>query len=186
MKPIIIISGPSGSGKDSIIQGLLKKVPTLVEIPTYTTRLARNKETEGKDHFFISKERFNKLYKSGEILEKNFFDGAWYGASKSALEKAQKSEQIPIMEINVNGFLALKKQFPNIFGIYIWTDEKYLSKRIKERGELNKQQIDQRINQSRTENEQKSLFDYVTENKQGQLDKTIQNILTYLKQNYII
>jgi guanylate kinase len=187
MKNIIIISGASGSGKDSVIAGLKQRLPSLTETPTYTTRLPRPGEEAKGDRIFISPSRFNQLFKAGEILEKNFYNGNWFGASKKALEKVLNSNKIPVLEIDVNGFKSFKRLYgERVIGIFIFTNQSDLRKRLKKRGDVSEKQIEARLKISRAENRQSQAFDLKVENRQGQLDKTIDKIIDFLGNKGII
>ena len=180
---IIIISGSSGAGKDSVLQGLVSQNKKLSEVSTYTTRSKRTDEKEGKGHFYVSEKKFAQLFEAGEILEKNFYAGAWYGVPKSAILKIQKNRQLPILEIDVNGFKQIKKKYPNTISIYIDCAEKEAKIRLINRGENSAQDIAKRLEMKKIEDRQKGNFDLVVKNQQGKLDQTIQEVLNFIKKS---
>ena len=181
MNKIIIISGSSGAGKDSVLQGLLTREKKLREVSTYTTRAKRSTEKECQGHYFINEKRFNKLFKTGEILEKNLYNDAWYGASKSAIEKILKDGQTPILEIDSNGYKNLKEIYPDAVGIYIDCTAQEAQMRLENRGENSEQEIARRLEIKKMDDKQKNVFDLVVTNKQGNLEQTIKSILKFIK-----
>ena len=180
---IIIISGPSGAGKDSVLRGIVSQNKKLCEVSTYTTRTKRTDEKEGKGHFFVDEKKFAQLFEIGEICEQNFYNGAWYGASKSAILKIQKKGQIPILEIDVNGFKQMKKLYPNAIGIYIGCTEKEAKIRLQNRRENSAQDIAKRLAMKKIEDKQKENFNLVVKNQQGKFDQTIKEVLNFIKKS---
>ena len=181
MNKIIIISGSSGAGKDSVLQGLLTREKKLREVSTYTTRAKRSTEKECQGHYFINEKRFNKLFKTGEILEKNLYNDAWYGVSKSAIEKILKDGQTPILEIDSNGYKNLKEIYPDAVGIYIDCTAQEAQMRLENRGDVSQKQIKERLAIKKIEDRQKMIFDLVVENQPGKLSQTIDTILNFIK-----
>jgi guanylate kinase len=121
---VIIISGPSGSGKNTIIDHLIKIYGgKLTEIVTTTTRKPRENEIHGIDYYFISLEEFQARVKAGDFVEYEEVNaGTWYGTYKSEFQKLISTNQIAIFDIDVKGAINIKKLYPqNTYTIFIKT-----------------------------------------------------------------
>ncbi len=115
---LIIITAPSGAGKSTIISRLMQKHPQLVFSVSHTTRTIRKGERDGVDYYFISKTDFEKMIKNDEFLEWAIVHGNYYGTSYQEIEKKTGSGCRVVLDIDVQGALALKKK--QVPGRYIF------------------------------------------------------------------
>lgn len=181
-KNIIIIEGPSGVGKDTIIDTLIERYPTRFGRPiNATTRAMRENESQGHPYLFISEEEFRNLRKSGEIFEETIRHGSYRGMRKSSFNQIIDSGRIALRDCDRFGLEALKKEYPdNVIGIFLTCDKEDIRQRLIHRGEP---EDSMRV---RLEDFDKCIlnahyFDYVVENKD--LEKTISRILEIIEEN---
>lgn len=118
---VILISGPSGVGKNYILNELLKKYPEkLINIPTYTTREPREDDKLNKNRIYISKKEFKELIADRELLEYKKFNDHFYGKKRIDFDMAFKKGKIPLLEIDVQGLPSYKEIFgDNLTSIFI-------------------------------------------------------------------
>ena len=160
----IVVSGPSGVGKGTICNILMKEMRAEYSV-SFTTREKRVGEIDGVNYNFISKEEFEKQINDGKFLEYNIYNGNYYGTSKDfVMEKINKGINI-FSEIDVNGAKNIKKIFPDALLIYIAPpsiDE--LRKRLINRGTESIDKIEERLKIAEEELKQVSFYDYVIVN----------------------
>ena len=108
---LIVISGPSGAGKGTIIKEVLKRKPEIIYSVSYTTRQKREGEENGKDYFFISKEKFEEMIKNGEFLEWAKVYDYYYGTSKEFVLKRLREGKDVILEIEIQGARKVREVF---------------------------------------------------------------------------
>lgn len=116
---IFIISAPSGSGKSSLTNELRKTVDGLEFSISYTTRLPRGSEQDGREYFFVSRETFEDMLAKEEFLEHADVFGNYYGTSRSFVEKVQERGKDLVLDIDVQGAAQLKKKIPEAVSIFI-------------------------------------------------------------------
>lgn len=177
MNKIFIILGPSGAGKGSITSALAgDNKLNLVWSKTATTRPPRDDDKSSSRHKLLSEKEFMDLVKSGEILEHNRYNGNLYGTLQSPIVEIFKQEKNPLMEIDINGAMNLKKIFPDkVVTIFIYATREELKKRLLARG-MDDSVINQRLKIADEEYEKSKECDYRVHNKQNELPNTINNI----------
>ena len=160
---LIIISGPSGVGKGTIVRKLLTSGDYALSI-SCTTRNMREGEVDGKSYFFISKEQFLKTIEENGFLEySNHFEN-YYGTPRAFVEKQLETHDV-ILEIEVNGALQVKKSYPDALLIMILPpDVDALRSRLIGRGTESPHEIERRISRMEYELSKKDLYDYAIVN----------------------
>ena len=115
--PVLVVVGPSGVGKDTVMQKLFEKHPnSFKKGTTHTTRQKRPGEIEGVNYYYVTQEEFLKLKDEGGLVENNFYNNNYYGLSKMELEKAEKLDKIMYVIIDINGADAVYKlKIPSSF-----------------------------------------------------------------------
>lgn len=187
---LIILTGPTASGKDAVMKKLLEQNPNWGRIITTTTRSPRPGETEGKDYFFVSKETFQEMQKNEEFLEDIEYSGNYYGTTKKEIERVLKGENV-IWRIDPTFAAKVQEYFKQVFDsetaqqlidhtkvFFIKIpDQATLQRRLKARG-MNEQDIEQRFQQdSKNWEDLKDKFENVIINEDGKLDETVEKIL---------
>ncbi len=176
---LIIISGPSGSGKGTIVKELIKNEQYYVSI-SLTTRLARIGEQEGIHYFFRSQEEFFKLRDNNELLEWAEFCGNFYGTPKANVEKKLEEGKNVILEIEVQGAIKVKQLYPeSVFIFVVPPSMKELHNRLVNRGTEKHSVIEQRINRAKEEIKLMDRYDYIVVN--DVLLMAVSNINTIVK-----
>jgi len=174
---MIIISGPSGVGKDSVLRALKNRNPQLHHVVTANTRKPRPDEVEGVDYFFVSKEKFEEMIRNDELIEYSKVYQDYKGPPKSEVRKAINTNQDIIFRLDVQGAEKLKTLFPHSILIFLIPSNKEdWYKRLKGRRLSKEKDLDVRIETVRAELEKVSIFDYVVVNAQNKLSKTIEII----------
>ena len=116
---VFVISGPSGVGKDALIDLLLTKDPNLRRSVSYTTRPSRPNEKEGADYSFVSREKFERLVAGDEMLEHASYDGNLYGTSRDRVNQLRSEGHDAILKIEVKGAQQVRRRLPDATFIFI-------------------------------------------------------------------
>lgn len=179
---LIVISGPSGSGKGTIIKEVIKKIPELIYSVSYTTRPKREGEIEGKDYFFISKDEFEKLIDEDFFIEWAKVYDYYYGTGKEFVLNNLNDNKDVILEIEIQGAKKIREIYDkkNVIFIFIAPpDFKELEKRImnRKRGET-EEEIKKRMNFAKKEIEESKNYDYIIIN--DNINKAVKKIVNII------
>ena len=149
---IVIISGPSGVGKSTICKEILKQLNDVYLSVSVTTRPKSDTEIDGQDYWFISKEDFQNRLDNNMLLEHAEVFGHFYGTPKEKVEEALQDSKTVILEIDVQGALQIKSNYPNAKMIFILPPSaKVLKERMDNRGREEGEVAEQRLNGASTE-----------------------------------
>ena len=157
---IYIITGPSGVGKNTIINELSKHLEFYFSV-SHTTRPRRDNEIDGKDYYFITEDEFANLIKSDQMIEYEQYGDFYYGTSK---EELSNDSSIIILDLEVNGATKLLEENNNFKGIFIDIDDYELIKRLKNRGH-DESFIKKRMKLANLQREKKELYQYHVDNE---------------------
>ena len=185
---VVIISGPSGAGEDSIIEGL-RKYTTINRVITTTTRDMRPGESHGNPYYFISKEEFEKHIESNEMVEwAKQYNGNLYGVTRAELERVNALPGIGTWKIEYQGVMTAKKLFPEIKSIFIMADSlEVLAERIRRRDGVSEEFIQERMEYTKEWLQHEDIYDYKVINHQGKLDEAVAEVATILKkEGYVV
>ncbi|HEY93142.1 MAG TPA: guanylate kinase [Dehalococcoidia bacterium] len=178
IKPLLIIlSGPSGAGKDAILTRMKELDYPLEYITTVTTRSQRAKEINNVDYHFISMERFQKMISSNELLEWANVYGNWYGVPKQPVKQALDKGQDIIAKVDIQGASTIKKILPQAVFIFVMPPSmKELTTRLKQRHTESPFNLTLRLKTAEEEIKQLPLYDYVVLNKRDEIDQAVSHI----------
>ncbi len=175
----IVISGPSGVGKGTIVKELLKKDPTLVESVSMTTRAPRPGEVSGKTYIYVTKEDFERRIRENDFLEYDEHFSGLYGTPRSFVEEQLKKTSV-ILEIDVVGGLNAKKLLENTLLIFIDPPSKEeLVDRLKKRGTESEQALRERLQRVKYEMIMRDQYDYTVLN--DDLDRAVEEVLSIIE-----
>lgn len=161
---LLVVSGPSGVGKGTLVKLLKAKRKDLVESVSCTTRSPREGEMHGREYYFLSKEEFKKRIEENDFLEYNEHFGNFYGTPKSFV-KEKLEEKSVVLEIDVNGALNAKKAFPSSKLVMIVPPSvEELKSRLKGRGTETEEQIENRLKRLDFELAQQDKYDFIVVN----------------------
>jgi guanylate kinase len=159
---LVVVSSPSGGGKGTLIRRALKSDPYLGYSVSFTTRPARAGEVHGRDYFFVSKETFDEMTRSGEFLEWACVHGNYYGTAWSQVERELLAGHDIILEIDVQGAASVRKLIPGAIEVFILPPSfEVLRKRLIGRGSELPADLELRLKNARDEVEHYREFDYV-------------------------
>lgn len=163
---VFIISGPSGSGKDTILSQIFKKRPEIVFSISSITRPMRDGETEGEKYNFISKERFEQMISQNELLEYNRYIDNYYGTPEKPVREATESGKDIIIEVDVNGAAQIRKKIPQSVSIFIMPPSfGELERRLSYRGTEPREVIEKRLRSALNEIRRAAEYDYIVVNR---------------------
>jgi len=173
---LIVVTGPSGVGKGTVVTKLLAIVPGLTKSVSVTTRSMRQGEVEGVDYFFCSDQEFLEMHSSNKFLEWAEYAGNYYGTPKEWVkEQLQKGEDV-ILEIEVQGALQVLKQAPNAVLIFLSPPSiPELRSRLKGRATESAASVELRLAKARIEIRDKGLFHYEVVN--DNIEEAVNNLM---------
>ncbi|MDD5490075.1 MAG: hypothetical protein PHP25_05360 [Candidatus Moranbacteria bacterium] len=182
---IFIVSGPSGAGEDSVIEGL-KKYFQIERVITTTTRSMRAGDSPGKPYYFISQEEFQKKIAQDELAEHaQEYNNNFYGVTKDELERVKNSGNIGIWKIEYKGVITAKKKFPEIKSIYIAPPSlEILKQRILKRNpDVSEEYLKERMDYTKEWMKHEDVYAYKVVNEEGKLEETIAKVAEIIKEN---
>lgn len=178
---LIVISGPSGVGKDSVVQRMKDRDLPFHFVVTATTRPKRPDEVHGVDYFFVSQEEFDEMIEQDELLEHALVYSDSKGIPKQQVRQALASGKDVVMRIDVQGAETIRYLCPEALLIFLSTStEEELVERLKARRTENPEELKLRLETARQEFEQVHLFDYYIINAENELDATVDTILAII------
>lgn len=184
---IVIISGPSGAGEDSVIEGL-REVSTINRVITTTTRSPRGDEIDGKPYYFISKEDFEKKIKAGEVVEwAKQYNGNLYGVTKKELQRVNDLDGLGVWKIEYKGVMTAKNVFPEMKSILLTAESlEVLEQRIRGRDDITEEFLAERMEYTKEWLKHSDIYDYKVINHQGLLHEAIEEVVDILrKEQYL-
>ena len=178
---LVVISGPSGVGKDAVIKSLQQRNMKFHFVVTMTSRPPRSGEVEGVDYFFVSRERFEELIEQNEFLEyANVYDD-YKGIPKPQIREAMSTQQDVILRVDVQGAQTLRRLCPEAVLIFlIPSNQKEWFDRLRNRKSETPESLALRLKTASRELEYLPEFDYVVVNTQDHLEETVDMIISII------
>ncbi len=182
---IFIISGPSGSGKDTLLVELFKKRPEIKFSISSITRPMRVGEKEGEKYNFISREKFEEMLKDDMLLEHNVYVGNYYGTPKQPVIDAANNGIDIIIEVDVNGAKQIREKLPEAVSIFIMPPSyKELRNRLSGRGTETEEIINERMESSLSEIARATEYDYIVVN--DDIPTAVNDIISIISNSRLI
>lgn len=176
---VFIISGPSGSGKDTVLKKVFERLPDIEFSISSITRPMRAGEIEGEKYNFISRERFEEMIANDELLEHNTFVGNYYGTPKAPVLNCIENGKDMLIEVDVNGAAQIRQKMPDAVSIFIMPPSlEVLKKRLYGRGTDSEDVIKKRINEALQEIARAIEYDYIVVN--DVIETAVDNIITVM------
>ena len=174
---LIVISGPSGVGKDSIVQRMIERSFPFHFVVTATTREKRPNEVHGQDYWFVSEDEFASMIEKDELIEYAIVYGDYKGIPKTQVREALASGKDVVMRVDVQGAESVRKLAPEALLIFITCEsEEELEHRLRERKTESADSLSLRIATARKELQRLDDFDYVIINRDFHLDDTVEKV----------
>jgi guanylate kinase len=173
---VLVVTGPSGAGKGTLIRELVARVPEIEVTVSATTRDRRRGEENGREYWFLTDADFETRVAHGEFLEHvAYVSGHRYGTLRSELERIATDGHVPLLELETEGALRVKREVPGAVTIFISARVEELERRLRERATESTGEIGERIALARQQLEQAGEFDYVIEN--DELDRAVDGLV---------
>lgn len=175
---LVVISGPSGVGKDTLLQRLKDHGYDFAFVVTMTTRPRRETEVEGKDYYFVTMAQFTAMIENNQFLEYSLVYGDYKGIPKSQVQRAWESGKDVLMRIDVQGAAKVRAIVPDAVTIFLTPEsEAELVRRLVDRRTETPQALEHRLMTARQEMTRLQEFDYVVVNPVNQIDKAVEQII---------
>jgi guanylate kinase len=178
VKPLLLVlSGLSGAGKDTVLDALRQSSLPLYVSVSATTRAPRPGEKEGHDYFFITREKFQELINSNQMLEWAQVYGNFYGRPIEPVREALQKGLDVVVRIDVQGAATIKKKVPQAVLIFLSTlTLEELENRLRKRGTESPEVLELRLNSAEQELDQLHIFDYFIVNRENEIEKTVADV----------
>ncbi len=178
---LVVISGPSGVGKDSVLRGLKERGLPFRFVPTMNTRPRRPDEQDGVDYYFVTTAEFVALLEHGELLEHAVVYGDYKGIPKRPIREALQSGQDVVVRVDVQGAATLKRLVPEAVFIFLTApNEEELVARLQNRKTESSESLRIRIATAREELQRIPEFDYMVINRADHLEAAVQDVIAII------
>lgn len=177
---LILFSGPSGVGKDTVLDVVLDKDKSLQRSISLTTRSIRENEVDGRDYYFVTVPKFEEMINDGEVLEFAKYGANLYGTPKAPVDKWLSEGKTVILKIEVKGAENIKKMYPESVAIFLMPPSmSELENRLRLRGTETEEDIRRRLEIAKEEVKKSADYDYVVVN--DDIDSASDNVLAIVK-----
>jgi guanylate kinase len=174
---LVVLSGPSGVGKDTVMERLHDVLPDLHYAVTATTRAPRPGETEGKSYYFLTKDQYDAMLDRGELLAPARVHGNWYGAPLQPVRAAFSQGKDVLLKIDVQGAIAVRRRIPQAVFLFLAPPSpEHLVERLGSRRTESRQELARRVRHAAYEMAQMPHYDYCVVNHDDDLEQTVANV----------
>lgn len=178
---LFVISGPSGAGKDTLVEALVGRVPRLRYAISMTTRAPRADERDGEHYFFVSRAEFEQRHADGMLLETREYGGNLYGTPRDSIQQSLTQGEDVIVKPEVNGALAVKAAYPDAVLIFLIPDRfSYLRERLLARRTETNEEVARRLEIGHQEMTFLRSFDYLVVNQQNRQEAAVDDLRAIL------
>jgi guanylate kinase len=165
VRPVFVVTGPSGAGKGTLIRALLERLPELEVAVSATTRPQRPGEEDGREYWFLTDDEFAARVEEGAFLEwVDYVSDKRYGTLRSELDRIAGHGRVPVLELELDGALFVQEEVAGACTIFIAADVEELERRLRERATESTGEIEDRIMIARHQLEQAHKFRYMVRN----------------------
>jgi guanylate kinase len=181
---VIVVTGPSGAGKGTLIRAVLERVPGVAAAISATTRSRRPGEKDGREYAFLASDEFLDRIQRDDFLEHvTYVSGHRYGTLRSELDRIHAEGRVPLLELETEGALKVKREVEGAVTIFISARVEELERRLRDRATESTGEIGERIELARDQLQQADEFDYVVENDElgravDELTNLVRGLLT--------
>lgn len=177
---LVILSGPSGAGKDAVLEQVFKKEPELQKSISMTTREIRENEVDGRDYYFVSKEYFEKQISAKNMLESAVYSSNYYGTPKAPVDKWLEDDKTVVLKIEVQGAEKIRKLYPDCVSIFVMPPSlKVLEERLRRRNTDSEEAILMRLEAALGEMQSAEKYDYIVFN--DILEDVVEDVCSIIK-----
>ena len=174
---LFILSAPSGTGKDTVINALKEQGMDFYVVPSVTTRLPRPGESEGNPYHFVSEEKFKQMIEADELLEYANVHGNWYGQPRKVIRDNLRAGRDVLLKIDVQGAATIRQKVPQaIFIFLVPSSLEELTQRLASRHTETEEERLRRLADAREELTQQYWYDYAVLNRQGHLQEAVDQL----------
>jgi|SRR5947209_1970364 len=179
---LLVFSGPSGVGKDTVIRRLRDRLPDVHFAVTATTRPPRPGEIDGESYYFLSQDAFDRMLDRGELLAPADVHGYWYGAPVTYMAAALDHGQDVFLKIDVQGALQVRRRYPQAVFVFLAPPslEELVARLTARRTEM-KDDLDRRLQDAEFEMAQLPYYDYVVVNQDEDVDSAVESVACILR-----
>jgi guanylate kinase len=176
----IVVTGPSGAGKGTLIRELLERVPDLEPTVSATTRERRPGEEDGREYWFLDPDEFLARIEADEFLEHVVYvSGHRYGTLRSELERIRSKGAVPLLELETEGARRVRAEDPRAVTIFVSAAVDELERRLRDRATESTGEIGERIALARRQLDEAAQFDHVVEN--DDLDRAVEELTALVR-----
>lgn len=183
---LVLLSGVSGAGKDTIKKELISRMDNVESLPSYTDRTPRENDIPGETYNFVTTEEFEAMISRGELYEYSAHHNHYYGTSKKLMNEKIQNGKIIVKDIEVNGVENLVRLLSNdtkVVTIFLKVPKEELKRRLENRiDKLSPKDIELRLNRLQYEESKIGIYDYVIKN--NNLEKTVNIIMEIIKNEH--
>jgi guanylate kinase len=174
---LVVLSGPSGVGKDTVMDRLHDVLPDLHYAVTATTRPPRPGETHGKSYYFLTRDEYDAMLDRGELLAPAKVHGNWYGAPLQPIREAFAQGKDVLLKIDVQGAIAVRRRIPQAVFLFLAPPSpEHLVERLGSRHTESKQELARRVRDASYELAQMPHYDYCVVNHEDDLEQAVANV----------